>query len=96
MILSEIEFNWDDEKNKRNIEIHGISFETAAYVFLDPDYLEIFDTEHSENEDRFIVIGRVKEVLFVVYTERNSAIRLISARKATERERRLYYGRIQN
>ena len=84
-------FEWDEEKNNLNKKKHRISFETAAHVFDDPDYIEMFDFEHSKEEDRYIAIGRVGEVLFVVFTERKENIRLISARLATESERRLYY-----
>ena len=89
-------FEWDEEKNKTNLKKHGIDFETAAFVFCDNDRLEYYDEEHSTLEDRFITIGEIKEVLIVlvvVYTERKEAIRIISARKANNRERREHYGR---
>jgi len=84
-------FEWDEEKNFLNKKKHKISFETAAYVFQDEHYIEMYDFEHSIGEDRYIAIGCVGEVLFVVFTERKEKIRLISARLATETERRLYY-----
>ncbi|MCI8969223.1 MAG: BrnT family toxin [Lachnospiraceae bacterium] len=74
-----------------NKEKHKISFETAAYVFDDPYYIEMFDFEHSVDEDRYIAIGRVGDIVFVVFTERKDTIRLISARLATNAERSLYY-----
>ena len=83
-------FEWDEGKNLINKRKHGISFETAAYVFQDENYIEMYDFEHSTEEDRYIAIGRVGEVLFVVFTERKENIRLISARLAAEAERRLY------
>ena len=86
-----MKFEWDEYKNEINKKKHQISFETAAYVFDDPEYIEMFDFEHSIEEDRYIAIGQVGEILFVVFTERKDAIRLISARLATEAERRLYY-----
>lgn len=89
--MLELNFEWDEEKNRININKHGISFETAAYVFKDENYIEMYDFEHSINEDRYIAIGMVGDLLFVVFTERGENIRLISARLATERERRLYY-----
>lgn len=85
-------FEWDEEKNRANQKKHGISFETAAYVFQDEYYIEMYDFEHSIDEDRYIAIGMVGNLLFVVFTERNDHIRLISARLATEHERGLYYG----
>lgn len=84
-------FEWDEEKNIINIQKHKISFETAAHVFDDPDYIEMYDFEHSIEEDRYIAIGMVGDILFVVFTERKDNLRLISARLATEAERRLYY-----
>ena len=87
-------FEWDDEKARANIKKHGIDFETAARVFADENRLEIYDEEHSEDEDRYITIGMIDSVacvVMVVYTERGEAVRLISARKATSQERRMYY-----
>lgn len=89
-----LHFEWDEKKAEINLEKHGISFETAAKVFLDEDRLEIYDEVHSTEEDRYITIGRAGEILFVVYTERTPKIRLISARLAMPKERRLYYGEL--
>ena len=83
-------FEWDDEKEQRNIKMHKISFETAKLVFNDENRLELFDINHSAAEDRIIVIGKVDKVLFVVYTERGDKTRIISARAATKAERKLY------
>ena len=88
-----MQFEWDKEKNEQNKEKHRISFETAAHVFDDPEYIEMFDFEHSIDEDRYIAIGRVGDIIFVVFTERKQRIRIISARLATESERKLYYDR---
>lgn len=90
----ELQFEWDELKAEKNLIKHGISFETAAKVFLDINRIEIYDEEHSIDEDRYITIGMAGKVLFVVYTERTPNIRLISARLATEKERRIYYGYI--
>lgn len=87
-------FEWDENKEKINIKKHGIDFRTAALVFQDKNRIEWFDEVHSEYEDRYITIGEINGVaivLMVVYTEREDAIRLISARKATTQERRAYY-----
>ena len=89
-----MQFEWDDEKDKINKEKHGIDFSTAALVFRDENRLEFYDDAHSEDEDRFITIGQINGVaivVMVVYTERKNAIRLISARRATKRERSAYY-----
>lgn len=86
-----MKFEWDEEKDRINREKHGISFETASYVFQDKYYIEMYDFEHSIEEDRYIAIGMVGDLLFVVFTERGENIRLISARLATEKEGSLYY-----
>ncbi len=89
-----MQFEWDDEKNKINIKKHKISFSIAKFVFNDENRIEIFDEIHSINEDRYITIGIINQmpvVVTVVYTERGQKIRLISARKATAEERRMYY-----
>ena len=86
-------FEWDDEKEQINIRKHGLNFETAAKVFADDNRLEFYDEAHSDTEDRYITIGMIDNITFivmVVYTERGEAVRLISARKATNQERRMY------
>lgn len=83
-------FQWDDDKARRNKIKHGISFETVALVFEDENRIERYDEEHSVDEDRWITVGKVGDILFVVYTERGKDIRLISARAADEDERREY------
>lgn len=86
-----LKFEWDVEKDLKNQKKHGVSFETASYVFDDEYYIEMYDFEQSMEEDRYIAIGMVNKVLFVVFTERKDKIRLISARPANESERSLYY-----
>lgn len=86
-------FEWDSEKEKININKHGLDFSTAARVFMDENRLEIFDELHSDLEERYITIGMIDNIAYivvVVYTERGEAIRIISARKATKNERRMY------
>ena len=68
----------------------------CTYVMIvslpkDPHYIEMYDIDHSDEEDRFIAIGMVGNIIFVVFTERKERIRIISARSATEEERRLYF-----
>ncbi len=65
-----MKFEWDEDKITINKEKHKISFETAAYVFDDPYYIEMFDFEHSVDEDRYIAIGKVGDALLVVFTEK--------------------------
>ena len=84
-------FQWDSDKAEFNWQKHTVSFEDAALVFADENRIERYDGKHSEGEDRYITIGKVRSVLFVIYTERGEIIRLISARLATKAERRDYY-----
>ena len=87
-------FEWDTEKEKINIIKHKMDFKTAALLFNDENRIEYYDDEHSQNEDRYKAIGLIGKTLMVatvVFTERGESIRIISARKATEKERRLYY-----
>ena len=87
-------FEWDENKDRLNQKNHdGISFEYAARVFLDSKRIEMLDENHSdESEGRYNVTGCVERILFVVYTERGSDnIRIISARRATPKEEKLYY-----
>jgi uncharacterized protein len=83
---------WDPTKAASNAAKHGVSFEEAATVFLDVLSLTIADPDHSFQEERFITMGRsaAGRLLVVVHTDRVDAIRLISAREATPRERRTY------
>jgi uncharacterized protein len=85
-----IRFEWDEKKNRANRKKHGVWFEEAQQVFDDPKALLYFDRKHSQEEDRFILLGMSgsARVLVVVHCERESGsiIRIISARKATARE----------
>ena len=85
-------FEWDGHKAEANFRKHGVSFEEAQTVFTDPLSMTLPDPDHTEDEERFIDIGMSgnRRVLVVVYTERGQRIRLISARRATSVERRLY------
>lgn len=89
--INNIVFEWDDEKNRINISKHNIDFYDAAKVFADENRIERLDLVHSDDEDRWQVIGMVDDILFVVYTERDNKTRLISARLANKKERRMYY-----
>lgn len=88
---------WDDDKNRRNHLKHGIWFEQAQEIFLSgSEYVDIFDEEHSDDEDRFIAVGATRAgVVLVVWTEReDETIRIISARWATRKETRLYQSHV--
>lgn len=89
-------FEWDEAKNQANIRKHGIDFREAAYVFSDPHALSIPDDEHSDDEERWVLLGRNRneKILLVVHTFRQGdSIRLISARKATPAEQATYLKR---
>ncbi len=91
--MARIHFEWDSDKEKANIKKHGLSFGTAQLVFNDKQHLEFYDEIHStDKEDRYIAIGNIGKILFVVFTERNDATRIISARPANSAERKLYHG----
>ena len=90
--IAERSFEWDEEKNKLNKKKHKVSFETAAKVFFDPAHIELPDESHSDDESRYKVIGMVEKLLLVICTDREDTTRIISARKANERERSAYIG----
>ena len=90
-------FEWDEKKAKKNQTKHGVSFNEASTAFGDPSSLTMYDPLHSDDEDRFILIGiSIKNrFLVVVHTERDDNIRIISARKATNNERRHYENNVK-
>ncbi len=85
-------FEWDPNKARRNLEIHGVSFDEASTAFKDTLSLTIHDPLHSDEEDRFILIGNSykNRLLVIVHLEVENKIRIISARKATKKERKQY------
>jgi len=89
-------FEWDESKNKSNFQKHGISFNEAQTVFTDELAIYLSDDDHSDDEERFIVIGESARTRLLVvchcYRESETVIRLISARKAEKSEVGLYYG----
>ena len=90
------QFSWDPIKNRINITKHGISFPTAAKIFDGP-LLEEEDTRQNYGEPRIFALGRIgRTILYVVYTRRNSVIRIISARKANRDERAEYIRQIHS
>jgi uncharacterized DUF497 family protein len=96
--LDVLRFDWDERKNKSNRAKHGLWFEEAQSVFDDPHARLFYDPEHSEEENRFILLGvsLAERTLVVVhcYREADSLVRIISARKATKGEVRVYEERI--
>lgn len=91
-----IEFQWDPTKARDNLKKHGVSFEEARSVFFDEYARQFFDEEHSDDEQRFIMLGVSHRMRILVVChcerERGSVIRIISARKATATERQHYQG----
>jgi len=92
--MSELVFRWDPKKDAHNQEKHGVSFEEAKSVFYDESAKLIHDPDHSEDEDRFILLGFSSALRLLVvchcYRENESTIRIISARKATRSEAHNY------
>ena len=92
--MKSIQFVWDEKKNRLNQKKHTISFEEAKTVFYDENARLIHDPEHSDSEDRFILLGVSCSLRLLVvvhaYKEQNEIIRIISARKATKNESKYY------
>ncbi|VAW33805.1 hypothetical protein MNBD_CHLOROFLEXI01-1413 [hydrothermal vent metagenome] len=94
-----LQFEWDPDKEKSNIQQHGVTFEQAAYVFADPFALSKYDRKHSDNEDRWVLSGKsLNEIILVVIhtfrdTNGREFVRIISARKATKKEKQMYHNR---
>ncbi|HEV2206117.1 MAG TPA: BrnT family toxin, partial [Candidatus Acidoferrales bacterium] len=85
-------FQWDPSKARRNRHKHRVSFHEAATVFGDPLATTFPDPDHSASEQRFVTIGQssASRILIVAHTDRDDTVRIISARKATPREREYY------
>jgi hypothetical protein len=92
--VSDLRFGWDEAKSKSNQRKHGVSFEEAQTVFEDDEALLLGDPEHSESEDRFLLLGLSSTLRTLVvchcYREHEDLIRIISARKADPEERSQY------
>ena len=93
-MMSELRFDWDPVKAEENLRKHGVSFEDARAVFYDDFAVEFYDDEHSEWEDRFLLLGLSARLQLLLvchcYRESESVIRLISAREATKSEAGFY------
>jgi uncharacterized DUF497 family protein len=90
-----MQFEWDEEKDRKNRIKHGVSFSDASEIFQNIR-LTAIDDRKNYGETRKITIGETRlGICVMVYTERNEVIRIISARKANERERKKYYERIE-
>ena len=93
--MDSIKFEWDEVKATSNVNKHGVSFEEARTVFYDERAKLIGDPDHSENEDRFILLGLSSSLRVIIvchcYRSEGNVIRIISARKATTNETKAYY-----
>jgi len=86
-----LKFEWNKSKAKDNFTKHGISFELAERVLDDPFAVEFLDDREDCDEERFVILGIVdRQILFVAYAERKDAVRIISARRATKYEQKIY------
>ena len=87
-----LQFEWNSKKAEKNIKLHGVSFEEASTAFKDFLSITIYDPLHSGDEDRFVLIGSSykSRPVVVAHTARGDKIRIISARKATKKERKYY------
>jgi uncharacterized DUF497 family protein len=95
--MKELRFEWNNEKNNANLRMHGVSFEEAKTVFYDGSAIEFYDENHSQKEDRFLMIGLSSKLklLLVSYTviegKNEDVIRIISSRKPTKNEQKVYF-----
>jgi len=93
--MPKIELEWNPAKAKANLNKHGVAFEEAATVFFDDRAIEFYDDSHSDWEDRMLLLGLSTKLRLLLvchcYRESDSIIRIISARKATKNESKLYH-----
>lgn len=93
--MKELIFEWDKKKEKANVQKHGVSFEDARTAFYDEHALQFFDPDHSEDEERFILLGTNHKLKALVvchcFRESETLIRIISARTADKEERDAYW-----
>lgn len=94
--MNAIHFDWDETKNKKNQHKHNVSFEEAKTVFYDENAIEYFDPDHSDYEDRFLLLGLSFKLSVLIvchcFRKNENEIRIISARKATKKEATIYVG----
>ncbi len=93
--MNELQFEWDKKKEKINIKKHGVSFEEARTVFYDENAVQFFDPDHSDEEDRFILLGISFKLKVIIvchcFRENEKVIRIFSARKADDDEEHEYW-----
>ncbi|MFA6411272.1 MAG: BrnT family toxin [Syntrophales bacterium] len=88
-------FSWDNRKNDANKKRHGVSFDEAKTVFYDENAIRYFDPDHSDDDDRFLMVGLSNKLRILIvchcFGEEDSVIRIITARKATKSEEDNYW-----
>jgi uncharacterized DUF497 family protein len=93
--MDQLSFIWDERKSLQNEKKHGVTFEEAQSVFFDEQAIEFSDPDHSEGEDRFLLLGRSYRLRILLichcFRESKGVIRIISARRATKKERAVYF-----
>ena len=93
--MKELRFEWDSKKDKANQKKHGVTFDEARSVFFDENALQFYDPDHSDTEDRFILLGTNHKLNALVvchcFREEETVIRIISARKADADEKQTYW-----
>ena len=93
--MNRMRFEWDDKKEKTNIKKHGISFDEASSAFYDENAIQFFDPDHSQGEDRFILLGISFKLRVLVvchcFRKEETVVRIISARKADRGEEKEYW-----
>lgn len=94
--MNDIRFEWDENKSRKNKRKHGVSFDEAQTVFLDENAIRYYDPDHSEDEDRFIMLGMSFKLRVLVvchcYRLDDKVICIVSARKANKKEAAVYGG----
>ena len=97
VFMNGLRFEWDERKNRANVSKHGVSFEEARTAFYDENAIQFFDPDHSEDEDRFILLGMSFKLRILVvchcFRESETVVRIISSRKADKDEEREYWRR---
>ena len=95
--MTELRFEWDDAKSRENKRKHGVSFDEAQTVFLDENAIRFYDPEHSQDEDRFLMLGISFKLRVLVvchcFRANDAVVRIISARKADKKEESDYWNR---
>jgi uncharacterized protein len=95
--MKQLEFEWDKKKDKTNTKKHGVTFDEARTAFYDEHAIQFFDPEHSDEEDRFLLLGSSFNLKTLVvchcYREKDTVVRIISARKADKDEEQFYWSK---